>query len=121
MQTKLVILCIESLLILLVLGGLSAARSVKTQNLGGTLVVAVPVTEGLVACSDKRLFNDQTGTFDDNFVKIREVDNNTLFVATHTVGFLDKTTGKFEFNVFEITDRYVLNTILSPGNRIGTG
>ena len=77
------------------------------QRLRGTLVVAVPVNEGLVACSDKRLYNDTTGQFQDDFVKIHKVGNDASFVATNTIGFLDKATGKMEFNVFDITSRYV--------------
>jgi len=69
--------------------------------------VAVPVKEGLVVCTDKRLFNDETRTFTDTSVKIRKVDDNALFVATHTVGFFDSRSGKMEFDVFEITTKYV--------------
>jgi hypothetical protein len=46
--------------------------------------VAVPVSEGLIVCSDKRLYNHDTGTFTDNYIKIRKVSDNALFVATHT-------------------------------------
>ena len=91
---------------LLLASGLFAAQPVDTHSLHGTLVVAVPVGEGLVACADKRLFNDSTGKSDDTFVKIRKVNNNTLFVATNTVGFLDKATGKLEFDVYDITAKY---------------
>jgi hypothetical protein len=94
--------------VVLCLSNLSVAQSAEIQGLGGTLVVSVPVSEGLVTCSDKRLFNDHTGTFNDDFVKIRKVNNHTLFVATHTIGFLDKTTGKMEFDVFEITAKYAV-------------
>ncbi|HYJ89806.1 MAG TPA: hypothetical protein VEV84_00730, partial [Pyrinomonadaceae bacterium] len=83
------------------------AQSANLQPLGGTLVVAVPVAEGLVTCSDKRLYNDTTGTYRDDFVKIHKVGRNALFVATHTTGFLNKATGKMDFDVFEITSRYV--------------
>lgn len=76
------------------------------QGLHGTLVVAVPVNDGLVVCADKRLFNDTTRTFDDSFVKVRKVNANTLFVATNTIGFLDKSTGKMDFDAFEITADY---------------
>ena len=69
-------------------------------------MVAVPVSQGLVTCSDKRLYNDTTGTYRDDFVKIHQVGTNALFVATHTTGFLDKTTGKMAFDIFEITSRY---------------
>lgn len=79
----------------------------QQQALEGTLVVAVPVKDGLVVCADKRLYNNQTGTFIDTFVKIRKADQNSLFVATNTVGFLDKQTGKLGFDVFEIAEAYV--------------
>lgn len=86
---------------------LCAARDTNTQALSGTLVIAVPVNEGLVACSDKRAFNDRTGTFNDNLVKIHKVNSKALFVATNTIGFLDKATGKLEFDVFAITEGYL--------------
>lgn len=91
------------------------------QTASGTLVVAVPVTEGLVACADKRLYNDQTGGFTDDFVKIKKVNHNTLFVATNTVGFLDKTAGKIEFDVFEITSAYVSQREFTPGRQYWDG
>ena len=86
------------------------------QGLHGTLVVAVPVNEGLVVCADKRLFNDATGTFDDTFVKVRKVNSNTLFVATNTIGFLDRSTGKMEFDAFEITSNYAKKHDFSGGH-----
>jgi len=87
--------------------GLAAGQERNVDAVGGTLVVAVPVQEGLVTCSDKRLYNDATGTYRDDFVKIHQVGSNALFVATHTTGFLNKTTGKMEFDVFDITSHYV--------------
>jgi hypothetical protein len=84
-------------------------------------VVAVPVSEGLVACSDKRLYNDTTDRFQDDFVKIHKVDNNALFVATNTIGFLDKATGKMEFDVFEITSRYLSQHNFMPGQPFWDG
>ena len=87
----------------------------------GTLVVAVPVREGLVVCSDKRLYNHQAGTFTDTFVKIHEVDENTLFVATNTIGFLDSVTGKMGFDVFDITSSYVSRNGFSAGPRFWDG
>jgi hypothetical protein len=86
---------------------LAAGQERNAYTVGGTLVVAVPVQEGLVTCSDKRLYNDATGTYRDDFVKIHQVGSNALFVATHTTGFLNKTTGKMEFDVFDITFHYV--------------
>lgn len=103
------------------LQGGTPAQNRMTQSIGGTLVVAVPVSDGLVVCSDKRLFNDQTGTFTDNFVKIRKVGNNALYVATHTIGFLDKATGKMAFDVFALTDRYVAQHEFVPGKAYWNG
>ncbi|HTK38376.1 MAG TPA: hypothetical protein VL325_07780 [Pyrinomonadaceae bacterium] len=107
MSRKLAVLWTSFVFSLSVLSILSPAQSPGTQTLSGTLVVAVPVSEGLVGCADKRLYNEQTGKADDDFVKIRKVNNNAFFVATHTVGFLDRSTGKLEFDVFDITDKYV--------------
>jgi len=90
----------------LILLGFSLLNNVEAQRLHGTLVIAVPVSQGLVACADKRLFNDSTGKTDDTFVKIRKVNKNTLFVATNTVGFLDKVNGKLEFDVYDIVEKY---------------
>src|SRR5688572_15113514 len=53
------------------------------QRIRGTLVVAVPVQEGLVTCADKRLYNIDSDTYRDNGVKIRKVSDNVLFVATN--------------------------------------
>lgn len=101
--------------------GPAAAQDTNTQSLRGTLVIAIPVKEGLVACSDKRAFNDQTGSFNDNFVKIRKVNSSTLFVATNTIGFLDKTTGKMEFDVFEITAAYAAQHDFNNGKQFWDG
>jgi len=97
------------------------AQDRMTQAVGGTLVVAVPVSDGLVVCSDKRLFNDQTGTFTDDFVKIRKVGNRALYVATHTIGFLDKATGKMAFDVFALTNHYVAQHEFVPGKPYWNG
>jgi len=107
MSTKLAVLWTSFVFSLSILSIPSPAQSPGTQSLSGTLVVAVPVSEGLVGCADKRLYNEQTGKSDDSFVKIHKINNNAFFVATHTVGFLDKSTGKLEFDVFDITDKYV--------------
>jgi hypothetical protein len=82
------------------------SATAHAQPLHGTLVVAVPVEEGLVACADKRLFNVETGTYTDNNVKIRRVEGNVLFTATGTIGFLDNKTGKMAFDAFELTASY---------------
>jgi hypothetical protein len=121
MLKKLVVLSTNLVFIALSLCDLSAVQSINVQTLSGTLVVAIPVREGLVACSDKRAFNDQTGTFNDNFVKIRKVNSKTLFVATNTIGFLDKTTGKMEFDVFEITAAYAAKHDFNNGKQFWDG
>lgn len=107
MEKKLAILCIHALIVVFTVAPRPAAAGTKNPSLSGTLVVAVPVKEGLVACSDKRIFNHKTNTFNDNFVKIRKVNNNAFFVATNTVGLLDRATGEIAFDVFEITEKYV--------------
>ncbi len=101
--------------------GTSAAQNTNTQAISGTLVVAVPVIEGIVTCSDKRGFNDQTGSFTDDLVKIRKVSNTALFVATNTIGFLNKATGKLEFDVFAITERYVSRNAFAAEPRFWDG
>jgi hypothetical protein len=121
MLRKLAVLSTNLVFIVLSLCEVSAAQSINVQTLSGTLVVAVPVNDGLVACSDKRLYNDQTGTFTDDFVKIKRVNNNALFVATNTVGFLDKTTGKMEFDVFETTNKYAAQHDFVPGRPFWDG
>jgi len=107
--------------VLLMASGLQVVSGQNSQPLRGTLVVAVPVKEGLVVCSDKRLFNTQAGSFTDTFVKIRKVNNSALFVATHTVGFFDARTGKMEFDAFEITTKYVANHDLETGKPFWEG
>jgi hypothetical protein len=84
----------------------AASTASNAQPIRGTLVVAVPVQEGLVACSDKRLFNIDTGTYRDNSVKIRKVSDDVLFVATHTVGFYDRKEKKIVFDAFEVAANY---------------
>jgi hypothetical protein len=96
-------------------------RSQTSQSLKGTLIVAVPVIEGLVVCSDKRLFNNETRTFTDTFRKIRKVNGNALFVATHTVGFYDAKSGKMEFDAFEITAKYSATYDLNAGKPFWDG
>lgn len=91
------------------------------DRLTGTLVVAVPAREGLVVCSDKRLFNHETRTFTDSFVKIRKVSDNALFVATHTIGFFDRRSGKTAFDAYEITAKYAAAHRLSDGKPFWDG
>ena len=107
--------------ILLVASGLLVVRGQNSQPLRGTLVVAVPVKEGLVVCADKRLFNTQAGSFADSFVKIRRVNNSALFVATHTVGFFNAQSGKTEFDAFEIVSKYVAKNDLEAGKPFWDG
>lgn len=83
------------------------AQSSKHDQLTGTLVVAVPVNDGLVVCSDKRIYNQATSTFRDDFIKVRKANQNALFVATHTVGFLNADTNRVAFDVFEIASQFV--------------
>lgn len=90
-------------------------------QLRGTLVVAVPVNEGLVVCSDKRLYNHDSGTFTDNYIKVRKAGNHALFVATHTVGFYDERSKSMAFNAFEITEKYVANNVLNDGKPFWDG
>jgi hypothetical protein len=90
-------------------------------NLRGTLVVAVPVNEGLVVCSDKRLYNHDSGTFTDKYIKVRKAGDNALFVATHTVGFYDERSKSMAFNAFEITEKYVANNDLNKGKPFWDG
>jgi hypothetical protein len=102
------LLCLSVLPLVL---GVSAQT---VQRVGGTLVVAVPVREGLVVCSDKRLYNEATGVSRDDFVKIHPAGDKALFVATHTTGFLNKTTGKMEFDVFDLTQAFVTRRGFHP-------
>lgn len=120
MSWKLAERCAPALAVLFFCG-LALSQTGNVEIVGGTLVVAVPVAEGMVGCADKRLFNDQTGKFDDSFVKIHKINNNAFFVATHTVGFLDKTTGKLEFDVFKITDNYIAEHAFVAGPQFWDG
>src|SRR5215213_2653643 len=109
------------ILIALALSGRASAQVTRIEPVGGTLIVAVPVQDGLVTCSDKRLFNETTGTYRDDFVKIHKVGNNALFVATNTTGFLDNTTGKMEFDVFEIATHYASEHEFAPSRPFWEG
>src|SRR5690348_13024595 len=77
--------------------GTSAQFSVD-ETLHGTLVVAVPVRNGLVVCSDKRLYNADAGTYTDDNIKIRQAGQDALFVATNTVAFYDTRSRKIVFD-----------------------
>jgi len=97
------------------------ATPAQVQNVGGTLVVAVPVQTGLVVCSDKRLYNEAANSFRDDYVKIHKVNDRSLFVATHTTGFLDPMTGKMEFDIFDLTSRYVSQHSFSANQQFWNG
>lgn len=109
--------CLVSILAL----GFTAAQAGVAQDIRGTLVVAVPVSQGLVVCADKRLYNTEAGTFTDNNVKIRKVDNNSLFVATNTIGFYDRQTRTMAFDAFEIATNYVAKNKYSTGKPFWNG
>lgn len=104
-----------SCLTVMFLTGATVGQTV--QRLGGTLVVAVPVSDGLVVCSDKRLYNEATGASRDDFVKIHPAGDKALFVATHSTGFLNKTTGKMEFDIFELTHDFVSRNGFAPSQQ----
>jgi hypothetical protein len=85
----------------------AVAAPLGTERLRGTLVVAVPVQQGLTVCSDKRLYNLDAKTYSDNSVKIHKVNERALFVATNTIGFFDQRSGKMTFDAVDITSKYV--------------
>ena len=87
----------------------------QTELLRGTLVVAVPVSDGLVTCADKRLFNVDVGTFKDDSIKIRQVAENALFVATNTVGFYDRKKKVVAFDAFKVTANYAAKNDINTG------
>lgn len=91
---------------LLVLGSLTSLVA-QIDREQGTLVVAVPVDVGLVACADKRLFNADAGTFTDTFVKVRKAGTNAVFAATHTVGFYDRKSKLMAFDAFDVVQDYL--------------
>jgi hypothetical protein len=100
---------------------ISLAQTGTSDPLGGTLVIAVPTQTGLVVCSDKRLYNETTGAYRDDFVKIKQVGRNALFVATHTTGFLNPATGKMDIDVYEITSKYISSAGFSPNRTFWDG
>ena len=106
---------------LMAVASVAAAQSNRVSKLGGTLVVAVPVQQGLVVCSDKRLYNETTDTFRDNYVKIHKVNDKALFVATHTTGFLNDKTGKMAFDIFDVTQNYVSRHEFNPSTEYWNG
>lgn len=108
--TRLLTVC----LLLLSIVAYAAVQGSGVAKIGGTLVVAVPVAQGLVVCSDKRLYNETTNTIRDDFTKIQKVNDKSLFVATHTTGFLNDKTGKMAFDIFDLTQDYVSRHGFAP-------
>lgn len=87
---------------------LAATLSIaQSDQLQGTLVVAVPVDVGLVVCADKRLNNAEAGSFRDDFVKVRRAGPDAVFAVTHTVGFYDRKSQKLAFDAFKTVQDYV--------------
>ena len=82
----------------------------NAERVRGTLVVTVPVSSGLVTCADKRLFNVEAGTYTDNNIKIRKVNDRTLFVATSTVGFYDRKNKSMAFDAFAVVEKFAIRT-----------
>ena len=121
MPRKSVVPALSLICLFLITCGLAAAQRSSSQPLHGTLVVAVPVREGLVACSDKRLFNSDAGTYTDTFVKIRKASANALFVATNIVGFYDQHTKTMAFNATDITANYVAKHNITDGRPFWDG
>ena len=108
-------------LIIVAAVSIAAAQNKSVSKVGGTLVVAVPVSQGLVVCSDKRLYNEATGTFRDDFTKIHKVNDKALFVATHTTGFLNQASGKMAFDIFDLTQNYVSQHSFTPNSEFWNG
>ena len=106
--------------LLLSLAATAAAVS-AAERLKGTLIVAVPVSDGLVACADKRLFNIDAGTYKDDSVKIRRVGENALFVATSTVGFYDRKKKAVAFDAFAVTADYAAKHDIANGKAFFEG
>jgi hypothetical protein len=101
--------------------GASINRSSVGESLRGTIVVAVPVMDGLIVCADKRLYNDQAGTYSDDNVKIRKISDRALFVATNTIGFYDSKSRTMAFNAFDVTEKFVATHNLSEGKLFWEG
>lgn len=99
-------LTIRWILLFTVVAFAATVSSAQSERLRGTLVVAVPVSDGIVTCADKRLFNVDAGTYKDESLKIRRVGANALFAATSTVGFYDRKIKKVAFDAFEVTSAY---------------
>lgn len=108
-------------LAILLSAAIAAGKPAAADDLRGTLVVAVPVSDGLVVCSDKRLFNSNSRTYTDDNVKIRRVGDNALFVATNTVGFYDQRTRTMAFDAFAVVEAYTAKNGLAKGKPFWDG
>jgi hypothetical protein len=95
--------------------------SVFADPIRGTLVVAVPVREGLVVCADKRLYNVDSGSISDDAVKIRQAGDRSLFVATNTVAFYDRQSRSIAFDASQITADHLNKNAFSDDRRFWTG
>jgi hypothetical protein len=100
---------------------ISFVSGTAAEPLRGTLVVAVPVREGLVVCADKRLYNNDARTYTDNYVKVRKVGDNSLFVATNTIGFYDRQTRAMAFDAFEVATKYAASHDFDAGRPFWDG
>lgn len=107
--------------ILLFLTICTIASAAFGQSLSGTLVIGVPVKDGLVVCADKRLYNNETRTFTDDFVKIRKAGYFALFAATHTIGFFDRKNQRMGFSAFDTTEQYLETNNFNPTPRFWIG
>jgi len=112
---------IRVFLILICHALIAFGQSKQIEKLRGTLVVAVPINDGLVACADKRLYNADAGTATDDFVKIRKAGTRALFAATNTVGFYDRKSRKMAFDAFEITQNYTNANPFAPTKKFWDG
>jgi hypothetical protein len=74
---------------------------------GGTLILAIPVREGLVLCGD-RLISDNAGVRVAEETKIRPIGTKGAFVLTGTVGLdLSTTPRTVLFDANELTEKYL--------------
>lgn len=61
--------------------------TIKRESIAqsGTLIVVIPTREGLVICGDKRSHNEENGTISDTTIKVRRLDDSTVYLATGIV------------------------------------
>lgn len=97
------------------------ASAAFAESVGGTLVIGIPVNDGLVVCADKRLYNSDAETFTDDYVKIRKAGDLALFAATHTIGFYDRKNKRMGFDAFETTEKYLKKNSFSPTRAFWSG